>query len=386
MKIFFAMGVVISEKAMADALERLGHSVTVWRSENRDFDYNTAYLEEVTKRVMEGDYDIVFSCNFKPIIARACKLLKIKYVSWTVDSPHFPLFSKTLAYDTNRVFIFDYALYEKFKDYNPGRIFYFPLGCDFYNWSRVNPSDEEAKKYAYDVCFIGSLYTDLSLYTQAKEMMSEHTRGFCDGLINAQSKVYGYNLLKDVIDRELAKKIKKEIDWEDFKEDYEEDDAYVISEMILGTGVSALERIELLNAMAKRFSTHLYTRSDTSVLKDVKCEGLADSMTMMPKIFRCSKINLNITSKPIQTGIPLRALDIMACKGFMITNYQPELNEYFENGKNVVMYTSIEEACDLAAYYLDREKERREIAENAFEIVRDNFTFEIRLEKLLEMI
>ena len=44
------------------------------------------------------------------------------------------------------------------------------------------------------------------------------------------------------------------------------------------------------------------------------------------------KIYLNMTIKPIQTGLPLRIFDIMGCGGFLMTNYQAELPEYFEIG------------------------------------------------------
>ena len=52
----------------------------------------------------------------------------------------------------------------------------------------------------------------------------------------------------------------------------------------------------------------------------------------LPCVFRYSKLNLNPTLKSIQSGIPLRALDIMGAKGVLLSNFQPELVEYFEDG------------------------------------------------------
>ena len=55
--------------------------------------------------------------------------------------------------------------------------------------------------------------------------------------------------------------------------------------------------------------------------------GYADYYEQMPKIFRLSDVNLNISLRTIQTGIPLRVLDVLACGGFLISNYQEELAE-----------------------------------------------------------
>lgn len=67
----------------------------------------------------------------------------------------------------------------------------------------------------------------------------------------------------------------------------------------------------------------------------------------MPKVFKCSKVNLNISLKTIRTGIPLRILDILASGGFVISNFQEELAEYFRLGEEIITYGDIEEL-----YYL----------------------------------
>lgn len=68
-------------------------------------------------------------------------------------------------------------------------------------------------------------------------------------------------------------------------------------------------------------------------LNNVNNRGYIDYYSQMPKAFYNAKINLNISLKIIQSGIPLRVLDVLACKGFLITNYQAEIMEYFTPGK-----------------------------------------------------
>ena len=92
----------------------------------------------------------------------------------------------------------------------------------------------------------------------------------------------------------------------------------------------------------------------------------------MPYIFHNSKINLNITSKTIESGIPLRVFDILSCGGFCLTNYQPEIARYFTDGEDLVMYSSMEDLVDKVAYYLEHDEEREQIARNGYEKLKGN--------------
>ena len=68
-----------------------------------------------------------------------------------------------------------------------------------------------------------------------------------------------------------------------------------------------------------------------------------------------------------------------------MTNYQSELPELFTIGQDLVSYGSMEEMLDLTAYYLEHDKERKEIAHNGFEKVMRTCTYPIRLEQMLQM-
>ena len=97
-------------------------------------------------------------------------------------------------------------------------------------------------------------------------------------------------------------------------------------------------------------------------LQNVAFKGYVNYLTEMPDVFHRSRINLNITLRSIQTGIPLRCLDIMGAGGFLMSNYQPELAQLFENGREMAMYESKEDLLDKVNYCLTHEEERKEIA------------------------
>ena len=114
--------------------------------------------------------------------------------------------------------------------------------------------------------------------------------------------------------------------------------------------------------------------------------GAIDYYEIMPLVFQHSKINLNITLRSIQKGIPLRAFDIMGSGGFLLTNYQEDFLNYFAPGEDFIYYSSYEEAEAYASYYLSHEKERQQIAANALGKILDAHTFEHRIQTMLSVI
>ena len=90
--------------------------------------------------------------------------------------------------------------------------------------------------------------------------------------------------------------------------------------------------------------------------------------------------------RQIQSGIPLRALDIMGSRGVLLSNFQPELAEYFNDGQDLILYSSMEEAVDKAVYYLKHDDARRQLALNGYEKIKEYFTYEDRIQKMLATI
>ena len=138
--------------------------------------------------------------------------------------------------------------------------------------------------------------------------------------------------------------------------------------------------------MSEAYSLDLYTASDFSPLPRANYRGLAKSTTEMPKIFHLSKINLNFTSKPIRTGLPLRLWDILGAGGFVLTNFQSEIPEYFEVGKDLDIYASEEELMEKIQYYLEHEKERQAIAESGYRKAKEQYSLELRVKQILKTV
>ncbi len=73
----------------------------------------------------------------------------------------------------------------------------------------------------------------------------------------------------------------------------------------------------------------------------------------------------------------------LGCGGFLLTNYQPALEELFQTGKQLVWYHSTEECLELIDYYLEHEDERKAIADNGYRLAHDEHTHEHVLDEIL---
>ncbi|MBD5396476.1 MAG: glycosyltransferase [Lachnospiraceae bacterium] len=389
MKILFYRYGSICEPDIIHAFLKMGLTVLEDTTEITNKSISDAdRLLAVEKVISEQQPLFVFSINFYPVIADICHIYHTLYLCWTVDSPVPELFSSSIRHKTNRIFLFDQAQYQTFVPYNPDCIYYLPLASCTERFDKVIASISKADlaSYACDIAFIGSLYSEKNpLLTLSG--LSDHTKGYIQGLVEASLKVYGYNPVEEALTDAVITDIKKnDPNFFTLKKSVTDPDRYVAAHGYIGMEISQAERIRTLNRLALEFSVDLFTLSDTSELKNVRTHSGAQTLTEMPKIFHLSKINLNMTIKPIQTGLPLRIFDIMGCGGFLMTNYQSELQEYFEIGTDLEAYSCTEELVEKCAYYLTHEEERRQIAQNGYEKVCAQHTYPHRIREMIQCI
>ncbi|MCI8483310.1 MAG: glycosyltransferase [Lachnospiraceae bacterium] len=387
MNILFYRYNSICEPDIIAVMRRLGHTVTEITEEMRNKELGArGQMNLVSAALKKEESQIVFSINFFPVVSEVCNIFHIPYVCWIVDSPVMELYSHSIRNTWNRVFLFDYALYEEFHRENPKGIFYLPLGADYVRLDEVMETitEEDRKKFSADVSFIGSLYTEKCPYNRLKE--EGWLKGYLDGLIEAQLKVYGYNFLEECITDEVLQAFKKKVPFYQFPEKADHNDRAAMAHLYLGNKVTEQERLRLLKRISEEYKLDLYTASDFSPLPHANYRGLAKTATEMPKIFHLSKINLNFTSKPIRTGLPLRLWDILGAGGFVLTNYQSEIPEYFEPGKDLELYASEEELLEKIRYYLEHEEERQEIARNGYQKAKEKYSLELRVGQILKIV
>lgn len=335
---------------------------------------------------LDESVDYAFSINFEPEIAEACAKYSVKYISWVVDSPHTVLFSKKVNNELNYIFLFDYQQFSRMEGRaEKAHIFYLPLATPWELFAqRIAEATTEAEKYQCEVSFLGRLYKDKehALYDYINTF-TDYLKGYYDSMMNVQKKMWGTDLLREAISGSVWEKTFQCVKW-DLGDDYEGHEKETMLN-ILYQKLAQLERMEVCDRLAEQFDFCLYTQDDTAYNPKIQNKGYADYVKDMPLVFHESKININITLRSIGTGIPLRCLDIMGCGGFLLTNYQVELAEYFNDGEHLVFYSDFDDMEEKIKYYLEHEEERKQIAANGMALVREQFTYEKQIGKILEV-
>lgn len=385
MRILFYRYGSICEPDIIEAMNELGHTVTEITEEITNKTISLADSARIVgQSLLSTPQDCLFTINFFPAISDVCNIFKIPYISWIVDSPVMELFTKSIQNVCNRVFLFDRAQYNEIAPLNPGHVFHFPLAVNVKSKQAVihDADTHTCAKFKSDISFVGSLYTEKCPYDKLTNA-PEYLTGYLDGIMEAQLKVYGYYFIDEVLTDEVIRDFKNHLPgfYNNPMEGFLTD-RITVSQLYIGNKITALERIRAMKLLSQHFSVDLYTGSDTSDIPNIHNCGFAKTLTEMPAIFHESKINFNPTSKAIRSGIPLRIFDIMGCEGFVLSNYQIELAEFFEPGVDFDYYTSFEEMLEKVDYYLHHEHERKEIAHNGFEKVSREYNYPKRLEEL----
>lgn len=393
MKILFYQYESIFELPVMEFLKKNGIEIDVIHNtfENKGT-MSGKTVERVYKYIQKSfefgqPYLFVFSINFFPAISEICQKMNVVYVCWSVDDPVLELFTKSITNLCNRIFLFDKAQYERFSKYNPKRIFYLPLGGMPEKMQDVvnSISENEKKLFSHDISFVGSLYSQSSPLRNIKSL-SEYTKGYIDGIVSAQMNVYGYNFMEQLIPDAVVEELKAGPIDHNPEVLVECIDYYTTAQFYLARYLAELERKKTLSFLAESFNVDLYTSSEEKSLGKVCIHPPVASYGSVPKIYHCSKINLNISLRSIQSGLPLRIFDVLSSGGFLITNYQSEIEDFFEIGRDLEVYSSLAELKEKCAYYLLHEEERKAIAENGYRKLCAFHTCDKRMEEMIRII
>nr|MCR4674478.1 DUF3880 domain-containing protein [Lachnospiraceae bacterium] len=324
-----------------------------------------------------------------PLVAIACKERNIPYISFLYDSPYAFIYSYTLMFETNYVFLFDSSLVEEFRRGGLTNVFYMNLPGVPNKIGNMLKEDYNVNRMTCDVSFVGSLYHEKhNFYDRIDWSKNPYVEGFVRGLMDAQMKVSGYNFIEECLQPDILQQLQKLYPL--YREEKSvETEGFRFADYVINRKITSLERNELLDAIGKRFGNtykvKLFTIDQNVSFQGIENMGVAEYETEMPYVFYHSKINLNISLRSIKTGIPLRCMDIMASKGFLLSNFQSDFLYDFVPGEDFVYYENKEDMLDKIEYYLSHEKERLEIANNGYEKVKQYFSLEDVLQRMLDI-
>lgn len=346
-----------------------------------DKNHDDFFYRHFKAYITADSYDAVFTVNYFPLVAKVCHDTQTKYLSWSYDNPlNVPHIEDTLGYETNYVFLFDRIQATSYQARGYDNIYHLPLAVNPHRLRKLALTAEDYTRFASEISFVGKLYP--STFNDLLAPLDEYYKGYLQALAHTQSKIYGYYMLDELLSDSLINSLN-----ECYQKRLQSDTFSISREQLsysMATHITREERLLLLNLLSKRHQVNLYSPEQHPLLSQVSYRGTTNYKTDMYKIFAASKINLNITLKILQCGMPLRTLDILGSGGFLLSNYQPELVENFAPDVEAVYYSDIGDALDKAAFWLSHEELRQQVAANGQNKVFQQFNYDKQLSQIFK--
>ncbi len=346
-------------------------------------EYKADQLDDLITAVRS--VDIVMTQRFSVITAEACYQAGVLYASWIWDSPQRELFLEEASYYTNRIFVFDRKQMERMKDHGIRNVMHEPLAVNMTRVSSLEITDRDVQRFKSPVSFVGNIRFNVNrekiIDAMSAKWKDELGKIFAersgiwkegndisyplpDSLIK---EIYGYLDIKDRVDMSIPKE-------------------YLVQTMI-SDEISSRERLQMINAVAEHFDMAMFTGDGYECKERISDRVILHPRVSyeeeMPKVFNLSGININLTKRSIETGVPLRVFDILGAGGFALTDSGEEVKELFEVGKELEVYSSIEEMLEKIAFYLKNDQLREKTAIRGYSRVKQDYTYPKALERML---
>lgn len=370
-------------------LDEMGYHVFRATFEMKIQGFEQKVCRKITAAIDNFVIHCVISYDFIPTIAEACMETGIPYIAWVYDAPQKELYTHYALYPCNYIFAFDKEQVCRLQNIGIRQVYHMPLAVHVNKINMVLETMEKNREFRYvdDISFIGQLYKveneDVLFAHMDKKIVDELSSNIDDCFMKWNKNIRMHGLMS-----EKCIQYFEELENHKVKKMYPYmEEGFYYEAAFLSRVVANRERVAILNGLAEKYNVHLYTNdtNTTQLSKHVKVsDGL--SYDVLTKIYKESKINLNITLHCIETGIPQRVFDIMAAGGFLLTNYQEEIEEFFVPGEDLVVYHDEQELMELVAYYLEHEGERERIAQNGQTKVLANHGYHIKLKKAFEVV
>ncbi|WP_026650960.1 CgeB family protein [Butyrivibrio proteoclasticus] len=349
-------------------------------------DFEEKAIQELKDFIDSEKIDIAMTMDFCPSIARACAEKGVPYAAWIYDSPIQAIFHEEAKQDTNYFFVFDRYQLEEFKKLGFTHVYYLPLAANVTRTGQLSITKEDEREFYCDISFVGMQYID-GRYAMYRDRLEPEFRNQLEG--------FALNMLGhwDKEDR-VHEKMPQELI--DAMVGLSEDEPVKLTGMpnriyfesvVVPRAVAYTERRLMIEKVADLHPRWYGSKAEEKdMIPGVEYLPRLTYEDRLPKAYYLSRINLSTCLHSISSGLPLRVFDIMGAGGFILSNYQPEMDDLFKVGKEIVVYHDFDEMKDLAKYYLKHETERLQVLAAGYKRVCRDYTFPVGVKRIIDTV
>lgn len=360
-----------------DAFENIGYEVIRAKSTN---EYKVEDIFNMIKKYLP---DYVFTINFIAAMSNVCSSIGVKYISWTVDIPDYSFYKEEVFNNVNYMFHFDEEMVSEIKKLGALKVYYLPQAVNVSRIDRIKVNDVLKEKYFCDTSFVGNTIMK-NEFNSIENDLNDDELNKIDAIFRVQEKFLSKDIINEKLDSGLVLSLKRFFSKEKMPLISNRKFMY----FILSRKFDELQRINMAKTISENFNFKVYGDSNwKKVFCDTKVySGNAEHYLEMPLVFKFSKVNINLIRSSFKAGLPMRVFDIMGSGGFMASNYKKDLEKFFVEGKDFVLYRDFKELTEIIKYYICHEEERKIIAKNGYEKVKRYHTYEVRLKEMMEVL
>lgn len=386
MKVFFAGSETMQIPNIPISLGKMGHEVVLYEKSMEYVEEHEEEYESFGLFLQSQKPDVVISTIFFQIVAAYTHELGIKYAVYGMDSPHYAAWVPEYPrLDNVYLFHFDSREVERFRKCGYTNVTYLPLAAGVTWADTIHTSGTDRKKFGSAVSFVGGLYGDNPFDTCAGRLPQPVQEHIWNQLENSAFLWDGKERLQEGVSEELLR-ICQTVTPELCNPGFTMEDDYYFRQWTLARKLSNIERTLLFEQVAGQYDFRLYTREKEVVPENIHRYPPVNAMTEQLKVFQSSGVNLNVTLRSIESGVPLRVFDILSVGGFVLTDYRKDAEELFREDEEIVMFRTPEEMMEKLAFYTTHETERKRIAKNGHRRARAEYSYERMLEEILQKI
>lgn len=349
-------------------------------------DFNDNEIIKVKDAISKNRVDIVITMDFCPTVSKACYDIGVPYASWIYDSPVQALYHEEANRQTNYFFIFDKHLCDKTRERGLKNVFYLPLAANVTRTGRLDITKEDERNLSSDISFVGVQYSDETFNRYRSGLAGKYLNEYLDFANNMLGRWDGVDRVHNVLSKELIGQLSGILKRENVNS-IDVPYRLYFEEAVVPRAVAYTERRMMMEAVRKYHAS--WYGADAA--PEDRIDGIEYLPRLayedeLPKAYYLSRINVSTSLHSITSGIPLRVFDIMGTGGFVLTNYQPEIEELFEINKEIVVYHDFDELKELAGYYLYHENERLKILVAGYKRVSSEYTYPRAMTTILEKV
>ena len=362
-------------KDIADLFEKSGIAVRVIDGNNIDVRKFRVLCKQINP-------EFLFSVNFSPQIAFLATIVKVPYISWTIDplpENRFIIHNGTNL-DLCMAFVHQRHLMNKLSECGLSNVSFLPLAAPLERRKPVNEI-KLLKPYMCNISFVGgTLNSERMIYLQFLNSLGAKS-DFIDKLddfIISYYKKYADN----AENTGFSDNINCYPDWftgffnrcENINTVYEALNSE-LSRILRGYRIRSCNKLKI----------EVYGDEGWSDFSD-NYRGLADHNDELTYIYNASLINLDIPRVYQRDILTMRVFDILLCGKCLLTEYNEEILSLFSDNEHLITYKNTSDLIQKATSLFKQPEFCNELGLNGMKKVLNNHLLTHRVNYIIEKI